>query len=262
MSALIFDCDGVLAETEHDVHLPAFNQAFREFDLPFEWSDQQYAAKLHVAGGKERIATSLGPELVATLGGSIDEASLEELLVRVHTRKTEITAEILSSRPPQARPGILRIIGAAHRAGWKLAVASTSAEATVRRVVRGVLGTPLDEALAIVAGDVVSSKKPNPEIYELAIAILGVSKNKTIAIEDSRNGLLAADAAGLTCVITESDYTRGEDFSEAALVLSSLGDPDTPMTVLANRSNAEPAGHLSLADFEAILNGRRASRLR
>ncbi len=81
------------------------------------------------------------------------------------------------------------------------------------------LGAPLAAALVILAGDVVSSKKPDPEIYELAIATLGTTRNDAIAIEDSRNGLLAADAAGLACVITESDYTRGEDFSEAALVL-------------------------------------------
>ena len=258
MRALIFDCDGVLAETERDVHLPAFNEAFREFGLPVHWSDEEYAAKLRVSGGRERMATSFGPELVSTLGGPTDEESLEELLQRLHARKTEITAEILASRPPRARPGIRRIITAAHRAGWKLAVASTSAEATVRLVVRGALGAPLAGALVIFAGDVVSSKKPDPEIYELATATLGIDKNDTIAIEDSWNGLLAADAAGLTCVVTQSDYTRGEDFSEAELVLTSLGDPDAPMTVLANRSKAMPTGHLTLADLETILDGARS----
>ena len=102
---------------------------------------------------------------------------------------------------------------------WKLAVASTSVEATVQLVVRGALGAPLAATFVILAGDVVSSKKPDPEIYELAITILGTRRNDAIAIEDSRNGLLAADAAGLACVITESDYTRGEDFSQAALVM-------------------------------------------
>ncbi len=257
MRALILDCDGVLAETERDLHLPAFNQAFSEFGLPIHWSAEQYAAKLRVAGGLERMATSLGPGLVGTLDETTDEDGREQLLRRLHARKTEITAEILASRPPRARPGIERIITAAHRAGWKLAVASTSAEATVRLVVRGIVGAPLAEALAIFAGDVVSAKKPDPEIYELALASLGMDKDDTIAIEDSRNGLLAADAAGLACVITQSDYTRGEDFGEAALVLTSLGDPGSPMTVLANRSTAAPAGHLTLADLETILDRAR-----
>lgn len=258
MRALIFDCDGVLAETERDVHLPAFNQAFREFGIPVHWSDAQYAARLCVAGGRERMATSLRPAFVSTLGGPTDEEVLEELLRGLHARKTEITGEILASRPPRARPGVHRLITEAHQAGWKLAVASTSAEATVQLVVKGVLGAPLAAALVILAGDVVSSKKPDPEIYELAIATLGTTRNDAIAIEDSRNGLLAADAAGLACVITESDFTRGEDFTEAALVITSLGDPETPMTVLANHSNAVPTGHLTLADLETILNGAKS----
>ena len=54
-------------------------------------------------------------------------------------------------------------------------------------------------------------------------------------IEDSRNGLLAAVGAGLRCVVTVSGYTAEEDMSEAALVVSSLGDPGEPATVLANR---------------------------
>jgi HAD superfamily hydrolase (TIGR01509 family) len=253
MSALILDCDGVIAETERNLHLPAFNQAFRELGIPVHWSDDEYAEKLHVSGGRERIATSLDLELLSTIGGPTDEEGLEELARRLHARKTEITGQILTSRPPPARPGIRRLITEAHEAGWKLAVASTSAEETVRVVVKGALGAPLADALVILAGDVVSSKKPAPEIYELAVATLGASRGDAIAIEDSRNGLLAAGAAGLACVITVSDYTHGEDFSESALVLTSLGDPEAPMTVLANRSNAAPGGYITLADLTTIL---------
>jgi HAD superfamily hydrolase (TIGR01509 family) len=254
--ALVFDCDGVLAETERDVHLPAFNQAFEDFGLPVRWTDRQYAKKLLVAGGKERMATSIGPELVGALGRSAGGESIDQLLRRLHVRKAEIAAEILAAHPPHPRPGVRRLMTAAHAAGWKLAVASTSAEATVRLVARGALGAPLSNMLCVFAGDVVPAKKPHRAIYELAVATLEVDKKDTIVIEDSRNGLRAAHAAGLSCVITESDYTRGEDFSEAALVLSSLGDPDVPMVVLANRSSATPQGHLTLTDLEEILSGR------
>jgi beta-phosphoglucomutase-like phosphatase (HAD superfamily) len=63
--ALIFDCDGVLADTERYGHLPAFNQTFREFGLPVQWTEDEYADKLRVGGGKERMATLLTPEFVA-----------------------------------------------------------------------------------------------------------------------------------------------------------------------------------------------------
>ena len=55
MSTLIFDCDGVLADTERDGHRVAFNSTFREFGLPVEWSEEEYAVKLQIAGGKEQV---------------------------------------------------------------------------------------------------------------------------------------------------------------------------------------------------------------
>lgn len=102
-------------------------------------------------------------------------------------------------------------------------------------------------------GDAVAAKKPDPAIYELAVARLGARKAETLVIEDSRNGLLAATAAGLRCVITCSAYSAGEDFSEAELVLSSLGDPGDPLTVIANRSAVSPDGHVTLDELAAIL---------
>ena len=59
MSTLIFDCDGVLADTERDGHRVAFNQMFREFGVPVEWSDDTYAEKIKIGGGKERMAAEL-----------------------------------------------------------------------------------------------------------------------------------------------------------------------------------------------------------
>ena len=69
-----------------------------------------------------------------------------------------------------------------------------------------------------------SKKKPDPEIYNLAARKLAVRGEDCVVIEDSRNGLLAAKAAGMHCVITTSGYTVQEDFSEADAVFSELGD--------------------------------------
>lgn len=55
MSALIFDCDGVLADTERLGHLPAFNRTFREFGLPVQWTEEEYGIALGIGGGKERM---------------------------------------------------------------------------------------------------------------------------------------------------------------------------------------------------------------
>lgn len=252
--ALILDCDGVLAETERSVHLPAFNGAFADAGLPIRWSDDEYRRKLQVSGGRERMATSVTPELLSGLGLASDENSVAELLDELHRRKGAIAAEILSKSPLEPRSGVRRLVGEAHAAGWRLAVASTATDEFVRQVVLSILDSPVRQEVLILAGDVVSAKKPDPEIYRLALEMLEVDASQAIAIEDSRNGLLAADAAGLACVVTVSDYTAGEDFGEARLILTSLGDPGRPLTLLANRSLAAPSLWLALSDLQSVLD--------
>jgi len=157
--------------------------------------------------------------------------------------------------PP--RPGIRRIIGEAQDAGWKLAVASTSAEPSVRAILDRAAGPERAARFDVVlAGDCVPHKKPAPDIYLLALERLGVDPAGVLVIEDSRNGLEAAVAAGLSCLITVNGYTEDEDFSEAALVVSSLGDPgEERSVVIANRSPARPGDFVTVSDLEACLRG-------
>jgi HAD superfamily hydrolase (TIGR01509 family) len=251
MTALILDCDGVLAETERELHRPAFNETFEEAGLPLRWSVEEYGERLLVAGGKERIASSLTPELTAAVGVPFEPGPVLELSARLQDRKSEIVAEMIERQPPRPRPGVRRLAGAAHEAGWKLAVASTSAESSVRRVAAAVFG-PLADSVLILAGDVVPAKKPDPAIYELALSRLGAARAEAVVVEDSRNGLLAASGAGLACVVTVSEYSAGEDFREAPLVVSSLGDPDEPLTVIANRSALSPVGELTLEELAEL----------
>ena len=153
------------------------------------------------------------------------------------------------------RPGIRRIIGEAQDAGWTLGVASTSAEPSVRAILEQAAGAERAAGFDLVlAGDVVEHKKPAPDIYLLALERLGVPAAATLVIEDSRNGLLAATAAGLRCVMTVNGYTEEEDNSEAVLVVSSLGDPDGERTrIIANRSAARPGDFITLTDLERCL---------
>jgi beta-phosphoglucomutase-like phosphatase (HAD superfamily) len=130
-------------------------------------------------------------------------------------------------------------------------VASTSAEESVRAVLQHAVGEASAARFAVFAGDVVPAKKPEPAIYNLALQRLQIGPEEAIVIEDSRNGLLAAVAARLRCVVTLSSYTTEEDMSEAVLVVTSLGDPGEPATVLANRGGAQPGEWLTLADLDA-----------
>jgi HAD superfamily hydrolase (TIGR01509 family) len=256
MPALVLDCDGVLAESERDGHLAAFNRAFAEFGLPLRWSDEEYGRLLLVSGGKERVESALTPELARAGGVPVDRDGRREWLARFHERKTAIFRELAETDGLTARPGVVRLVGEARTAGWTVAVASTASEESVRVVLRAVLGPGDAAGVAVFAGDVVAAKKPDPAIYRLALERLDVGADEAVVIEDSRNGLLAATGAGLPCVITVSSYSRGEDFREAALVVTSLGDPGEPMEVLANRSAAVPNGVVALRDLEALRGAR------
>jgi dihydroxyacetone kinase phosphoprotein-dependent L subunit len=252
--ALIFDCDGVLADTERYGHLPAFNQTFAEFGLPVRWSVAEYREKVHIGGGKERLASLLTPEFVAAAGLPADPARQRAEVAAWHRRKTEIYTSLVASGAVPPRPGIARIVAGALAAGWTLAVASTSAEVSVRATLERAAGAENARAVSVFAGDIVAHKKPAPDIYRLALDSLGVPADHAVVVEDSRNGLLAATGAALACVITVNDFTAGEDFSEAALVVSSLGDPDGERAdVLANRSRAAPGGWVTLADLASVM---------
>jgi HAD superfamily hydrolase (TIGR01509 family) len=253
--ALIFDCDGVLADTERYGHLPAFNETFEAFGLPVRWSDEEYAEKVLIGGGKERMASLLTPEFVAANNLPTHDEERRKMLADWHRHKTATYTAMVAAGAMPARPGIARIVREAAAAGWQLAVASTSAEPSVRAVLEHVVGIDQARDFAVFAGDVVPAKKPDPAIYLLAVKSLGVQRDRVVVVEDSGNGLQAAVGAGLTCVVTVSTYTVDEDFGGAALVVSSLGDPGgEPTTVLADPFDIRPTGAVHLDDLARLLD--------
>lgn len=254
---LIFDCDGVLADTEQFGHLVAFNRMWREFGVPWQWSDDAYAAALRIAGGKERMAALFhDADFVAVCGPPPPPEVQAEMIVSWHKRKSSIYKEIVAFGQLPARPGVRRLAHEALAHGWTLAVASTSAPESVEAVLKHVMGPETAARFSLVlAGDVVKAKKPAPDIYLLAAQRLDALPRDCIVIEDSRNGLEAAHAAGMKCVITVSSFTRDEDFDKAELVLTDLGDPQEPFVVLANHGAAFPSGYLKIGDLDTILAG-------
>ncbi len=230
VKAIIFDCDGVLVDTERDGHRVGFNLAFKEMGIDAEWSVALYARLLLVAGGKERMRAYF--DEFGWPASAQTDAQKDELILALHKTKTRITSELVATMP--VRPGILRIIDEAMAAGVKLGVCTTSAPAFIDAVL-DLFGPERKAAFDFVfAGDVVKKKKPDPEIYELARGRLGLPVNQCIVIEDSRNGLLAATGAGFPTLITMSTYTVDEDFHEAVKVVSELGDEPNVQVRLAD----------------------------
>ncbi|MCB2175412.1 MAG: HAD-IA family hydrolase [Actinomycetales bacterium] len=252
--ALVFDCDGVLADTERDGHRPAFNATFEAVGLPVRWSEEDYAHYVLIGGGKERMAALLTPELVAEAGLPTDPEAQRAMLADWHRRKTDTYIALVEAGALPGRPGIARVVAAAADAGWALGVASTSAERSVRAVLEHAVGPELAARFSVFAGDVVAHKKPAPDIYLLALEGMGLDPADVVVVEDSANGLQAALAAGLTTVVTVSTYTHDEDFTGAALVVSSLGDaPGTPTEVLADPHHLQVGDEVTLADLAQLV---------
>ncbi len=199
------------------------------------------------------MASLLTDDFVRQAHLPTDAEGQRQLLAAWHKRKTAIYKEIVAAGRLPGRPGVARVVTEAIANHWKLAVASTSAEESVRAILEHVVGRDHATHFEVLAGDIVPKKKPAPDIYQLALERLQVSPQEALVVEDSRNGLLAAIGAGLRCVITLSSYTEQEDMHEAILVVSNLGEPDRPMHLLANRGQASPATYITLRDLAACL---------
>lgn len=228
LQALIFDCDGVLADTERDGHRVAFNLAFAEKGLDAEWDVSLYGELLEVAGGKERMRHCFDAN-----GWPDGIANRDDFIKEMHKLKTDCYMRIIESGQLPLRPGVARLVDEAIEGNVTLAVCSTSNERAVNMVVERLLGPQRKSRFAaILAGDVVSRKKPDPEIYNLAAERLNLDPSRCVVVEDSRNGFLAAQAAGMHCLVTTNGYTDKEDFSQADLVVSELGEaPDVQVTL-------------------------------
>ncbi len=228
MKAIIFDCDGVLVDTERDGHRVAFNRAFAKKGCRAEWSIEVYGQLLKVAGGKERMKHYFDAN-----GWPQGVTEKDTFIKELHKLKTDLFMEIIESGELALRPGVARLADEAVNAGFTLAVCSTSNERAVNLIVEKLLGPNRRAGFsAILAGDVVSRKKPDPEIYNLVCERLKIQPAQCVVIEDSRNGLLAAKAAEMHCIITTNGYTQNEDFGQAELVVSELGDePDVQVTI-------------------------------
>jgi HAD superfamily hydrolase (TIGR01509 family) len=219
IKAIFFDQDGVIIDTERDGHRVSFNMTFKEFGFTDEWSVDYYHELLQIAGGKERMKHH-----AQTKGFSkpIPPEELDELVKTMHKRKTALFVELIETGKLPLRPGIHRFMQEAMQAGLIIGVCTTSNEQAAHAIAYKILSDI--KFNFVLAGDIVSKKKPDPEIYNLALSKAGVKPEECIVIEDSRNGVLSGKAAGMHVVATTNVYTEKENLNDADIIVTCLGD--------------------------------------
>ncbi|MGF1493206.1 MAG: HAD-IA family hydrolase [Microcoleaceae cyanobacterium] len=250
LKALIFDVDGTLADTEQQGHRVAFNRAFADEGLGWDWSVDFYGELLKVPGGKERMRhfiTQYKPDfqIPGETGPAADSPGLDEFIKKLHKQKTNYYLEIIASGAIELRPGVERLMQAARDAGLRLAIATTTTKANATSLLEKKLDLGWFEVIA--AGDIVPKKKPDPAIYTYTLEKMALNPSECLAFEDSHPGLLAALAADLTTIVTVNQYTQNQDFTGASLILDHLGEPDHGCQVLGGAATekftAKPGGN-------------------
>jgi HAD superfamily hydrolase (TIGR01509 family) len=242
---VVFDVDGTLVDSERHGHRVAFNRAFEEFDLPYRWDEETYGELLHVTGGRRRIEGYLAAQ-------GVGEAERAELAPALHARKTEILKAMVDDGAIAVRPGVARLLEELAGEGCALAVGTTGSRDWVERLLRRLL--PATSWAVVVAGDDVANRKPDPEVFLLAMEKLDVGgPGATVVVEDSAEGLAAAKAAGLRCAVVVNGYTADHDLAGVDLLLDGFGEPGAPAGVLADPHGTGCTGILDVAVLRTLL---------
>jgi len=211
LKALLWDVDGTIAETERDGHRVAFNLAFAELGLDWGWDERRYGELLHVTGGRERLLADMATRSDAPASAT----ERETLALRLHAAKNRHYAALVDQGRIEARPGVLGLMREAAAAGLRQAIVTTTSRANVDALMPRLLGEDWRALFEVVlCGEDVARKKPDPEVYDRAIARLRLDPAQTLAIEDSTPGGQAAQAAAVPVMLRPSVYFPAQTLPE------------------------------------------------
>ena len=256
LTTVIFDMDGTLADTE-EVHRLAFNLAFDDFNLNWHWSRQEYAELLVISGGRERMRQYALDQTDFKMPPDLDD-----YVAGIHKLKTNHYARMLVEGHVTLRPGVRRLLDECRNAGLKMAIATSSQLSNVTTLLDNNLPSNWPSWFEIIAScDIVEAKKPSPAVYQHVMKKMKVSADECLALEDTRNGFLSGQAAGIQTVITTHYFTRNNDFEGAPLVIDSLGEPDAPFQItggdadLLNHIEHDGTTYVTVDLFKQIVSG-------
>ena len=203
--AVIFDMDGVLLESEEPM-MQAIMQMFAQKGLITQPQD----FTPFVGTGEGRCISGIAEKY----GINIDPLKEKKFAYQIYYK--------LIKGKLRPLPGVFEFLDKCRRLGKKLVVASS---ADLEKVLKSFEAVGLDAKMfdAVVSGDDIERKKPNPDIFLLAADKIGVKGSQCLVVEDALSGIAAAHAAGAKCLALATSFSR-DKLAQADWVADNLAD--------------------------------------
>jgi HAD superfamily hydrolase (TIGR01509 family) len=201
--AVIFDMDGVLVDSE-PFGFEALRRVMTRYGLPYsEEENAEFLGRTTLDSCRILKARHGFTASAETLADWYVEHMLEQI-----------------GRGPTPMVGVPDVLRQVRASGYRMALASSAEVRVIEANLAALAIRPLFEA--VVSGTQVARGKPAPDVFLAAAERLATPPAQCLVIEDSRNGLLAAKAAGMRCAVVPCSYTREQDFREADHRLTAL----------------------------------------
>ena len=241
LDGVYWDLDGTIANTELEAHLPAFNHAFNDLGIDWNWDSQQYIELLRINGGKNRIA-------YYSKSNNYDFS--EDLIIKIHEKKQFHYQEIIKKNCVEFKTGVYRLIKELHRKKVRQFIVTSSSRNQVDLLLE-YLFNGFNPFEFIISSEDVELKKPNPLPYLKAIQLSGISKNNSIVFEDSNPGLKSSLAAKLPTIFVPSNIPIVlDDNIKLDCILNSLCDEKNVANVIKGpKLKKSYVDHSFLSDY-------------
>ena len=245
LKAVFWDVDGTIADTELCGHRVAFNLAFKDFDLDWNWSERKYLDLLKISGGYNRIIH---------FRNEIQSSLSDSKCSQIQSRKGVHYKNLIHGGKIKVRDGVLRLINELATLDVVQFIVTTSGRDSLEPFLNTSLSSHLNYFSGIVTYEDVSNHKPFPDAYKLAIKLSKKSEINCLAIEDSMIGVAAARAANLNCLLTLPPWSSDtQKFSRKAnACVNSLGNENNPTKIIYG--NKLTKNHVDAAYLMNIIN--------
>ena len=246
LEGVFWDLDGTIANTELEAHLPAFNNAFKDLDLDWNWDTKKYIQLLRINGGKNRIA------YYSRLNNNNFS---DDFIFKIHEKKQFHYLEYLKKNSVNFKTGVFRLIKELHRKKIRQFIVTSSSRNQVDLLVENLFNgfNPFE---FIISSEDVKLKKPNPLPYLKAVQLSGIKKNNSIVFEDSNPGLQSSLAANLPTIFVPSNIPIViEENIKLDCILDSLGDENNVANVIKGpKLKKSYVDHSFLSDYLMIVS--------